>query len=121
MNPAEYEVVVGDALRRQREAVWFQILFAGAIVSVGVIALLVVHLLPHTLVPDDQKWLMSIGATFISTLCGFPVHQIVSSRGRIDALATLARLLAQAAVNNTPLDPRLEDAIWKTLNKALGI
>ena len=113
--------VVGDALRRQQGLVRFEIVFAVAIACTGVACVVVVHFLPHTLVPDDQKWLMSLGATFISTLCGFPLHALFTALGRISSLQILTRSLAQSAATNNPLDPRLEERVWKTFDKSLGL
>lgn len=120
MTSTEYSEFVEKALRRQQEAVRFQVFFASALVCLGLLALLIVNVLPHSFVADGEKLLMSVAATFISTLCGFPVHEISGARGRIDALETLARSLARATADGTSLDPRLEDRIWKTFDRALG-
>lgn len=121
MTSPEYLELIQEALRRQRGALRLQIIFAGTIVLFGIFAVLAAQIVPRTLVATDQKWLVTLGGTFISTLCGFPVHQISSGRERIGALETVARLLVHAAADKATLDPRLEDRIWRTLDKALGL
>jgi hypothetical protein len=113
--------VVDDALRRQQGLVRFQIVFAVVIACTGVACFVVVHFLPHSLVPDDQKWLMSLGATFVSSLCGFPLHALVTALGRISSLQILTRSLAQSAATNSPLDPWLEECVRKTFHKSLEL
>jgi len=121
MDLLEYEDVVKTALARQRAAVRTTLWYAIGIFALGVAAIIITHLVPHTLVPDDQRLLMTVGGTFISTLSGLPILQLNKDRDRIGALEILDRVLDRASASQSPLDVRLEERIWKTLDRSLGI
>ena len=116
MNSQDYAEVVDDALRRQRDTLRWYLLFAAGMVGLGMLIVVLVVITPRSVVPADQKWLMTLGGTFISSLCSFPLHQVTAARSRLGALGTLERLVVRAVARGELLDPRIEERVLKILD-----
>jgi len=115
MDTRDLTEVVEDARQRQRDTVRWYLFFAVGVLGVGIVILAIALFVPKSLVPADQKWLVTLGGTFITSLCSFPLHQVTAARNRLGTLGLLERLIDKAAARGEPVDPRIEERILKIL------
>lgn len=79
-----YVAFLDNAIRQQRVAVTFYVCHACTVIAVGLVAITIAFALGET-----YKWFLTIGATFVSALSGFPIKQLLDRRQRITGLAFL--------------------------------
>jgi len=108
----------------QRSTLRFHLGWAFGVVGLGVGAIALVQRAPGSAIPENLKWLLTIGGGFISSLSSFPLKEIFSRRDKITALVFLRHELARLQASATPVDApeiqRLEQRFWQFIDKSLG-
>jgi hypothetical protein len=123
MNLANHIDFLDRAIVSQRTAVRFHLCLACGVLLFGVMAIVVVHLLAGTVIPENLKWLLTLGGTFFSTLSSFPVKEIFSRRDKAAAIEFLLRELQQLSAQHAPEAEeveKLQARFWQFIDKSLG-
>ncbi|MBI3078709.1 MAG: hypothetical protein HYY85_17265 [Deltaproteobacteria bacterium] len=115
---------LNQAIASQRAALRFHVGLASGVVVLGLGAIVLVHLLAGSVIPDNLKWLLTLGGTFFSTLSGLPLKDIISRKDKVAALIFLRqefeRLQGSAAPADAQQFERLEQRFWQFVDKNLG-
>lgn len=123
MTVADYVGFLEQASRNQRSAQRFHIVLAIFVLIAGLIVIVAAQLLSGIVIPENQKGLISIGGTFISTLATFPVKLFTDRRDKILALDFLrnafGRLRSDADLQ-TDEGTRLIDRVSKLMDSSLA-
>jgi hypothetical protein len=122
------ESVLDQLIANQRSAVRYHLLFAIGIAALGVAVILASLVLSdkvEVLKGEGLKTLLSIGGGFVSSLSAFQIKGIVRRKENIGVFtmlkARLRKLTAQGAAVSQPERARIEELIWKVVEKtALG-
>jgi len=123
MNLANHIDFLDRAIVSQRAALRFHLGLACGVVLFGLVAIVVVHLLAGTAIPDNLKWLLTLGGTFFSTLSSFPVKEIFSRRDKVAAIEFLLREFKSLHEKDAPDAQeieRLQSRFWQFIDKNLG-
>ena len=110
-------------IEHQSRAIRWQLGFAAALLVFGLLLLLVAYLLPgQSETSPLNRTLLSASGALVSTLCAFPVKDLLARREKADLLRFLkAHLVALGHVDQARQAERdrVEAALWTTLTKAL--
>lgn len=113
-----------DAIDSQRTALRFHLILATGVIIAGLCAIVLTHLLTGSVIPENLKWLLTLGGGFLSTLSSFPLRDIFSRRDKVHALVFLRQELQRLQDAATPADPqqleRLQQRFWQFIDKCLG-
>ena len=123
MNVADYVGFLEQAARNQRSAQRFHLVLAVCVLVSGLVVIAAAQLLSGIVIPENQKGLISIGGTFISTLATFPVKQFTDRRDKILALEFLRNAfgrLHDEADLRTEEGSRLIDRVSKLMDASLA-
>lgn len=124
MDKADYVHFLEQAMSGQRMVQRFHVALASVVVVVGLAAIGGAHLLSGVLIPTDQKWLVTLGGSFVSTLSAFPIREIVDRRTRLSALQFLLdgfNRLSDRPVNAADASTGpLTERFWKLMDASLG-
>jgi hypothetical protein len=85
---------------------------------------MVVHLLAGTVIPENIKWLLTLGGTFFSTLSSFPLKEIFSRRDKAAAIEFLLQEFKKLSGQNAPSVEeveKLQARFWQFIDKSLGV
>lgn len=82
-------LLVNRIIHNQRSGLRFQLGLASAVVCLGLVLIALSQLLAGRMVPEDLKWLLTIGGTFFSSLSSFPIKEIFAKRDRLSLLEYL--------------------------------
>ncbi len=115
------------AISNQRAAARFQLLLAGGVFGLGLAWVVMSHILPHLLpgseILDDLRWPQTLGGAFVSTLPGFRLKDIFSTKDKVAALTFLLQEFQRLQKSTTPADleqlNRLEHRFWQFVDKNL--
>ncbi len=120
MELANYISFLRQAAESRRTAKRYHLIFAIAVVIVGLLAAGFAQLFG----PESLKWLATIGSTFISTLASFPLKELLKLRDRITALKFLKREFERlAAAKPQPPEEELThytEQFWKYIGTSLS-
>jgi len=117
------DALLDKFIEHQSRAIRWQLAFAVVLLVLGLLLLLVAHLLPDQAETSPlNKTLLSASGALISTLCAFPIKDLLARREKADLLRFLkAHLVAVGSIDPAPQGERdrVEAALWTTLTKAL--
>ena len=111
------------AIKSQRAALRFHLCLAWGVILFGLAAIVVVHLLAGTTIPDNLKWLLTLGGTFFSTLSSFPVKEIFSRKDKVTAIEFLVGEFKNLQEQDAPAAQeieKLEAHFWQFIDKSMG-
>ncbi|WP_347841474.1 hypothetical protein [uncultured Draconibacterium sp.] len=109
----DVELYIQKIILTYKSSIRFRVGFAVLIVSIGLLIILLnaFNLLDF---PGEIKSIISISGTLVSSVCAFPIKEIVDRRNQI-------RLINELSVqhkNSSGEDKkRLEELIWKFIEK----
>lgn len=112
------------AIKSQRTALRFHLCLACGVILFGLVAIVVVHLLSGTAIPENLKWLLTLGGTFFSTLSSFPVKEIFSRKDKVSAIEFLLREFKNFQEKDTPGAQEIEQLqarFWQFIDKSMGV
>jgi hypothetical protein len=114
---------LNQAIANQRASQRFHVSWALGVIGLGLSGIALVHLLAGRVIPDDLKWLLTLGSAFVSTLPGFPLI-LGTRRDKIAALIFLRQQCMHLQALGTQSDPkevdRMEQLLWQFVGKTLG-
>ncbi len=120
MELTNHIAFLDQAAKNQRSAQRYHLVFAVAIVALGLAVATVAQFSGQ----PNLKWLVTIGGTFASTLATFPLSELFRRRDRIMALAFLKRECNRlSAGTSEPAERDLayyEERIQKFIDTILG-
>jgi hypothetical protein len=113
-------------IQDQRKAIRFYVMFAAALVTVGVVVIIFAFLSPilfaeSSVIPDTFKGFFGLGGAFVSSLSTFQFKEVLNRREKIHAFETIK--MQMLSLQATPkskrgeAEKRLEELVWKVLEK----
>jgi hypothetical protein len=123
MTVADYVDFLERAARNQRAAQRFHAVLAACVVIAGVSVIAAAQLLGGAIIPENQKGLVSIGGTFISTLAALPIKQFADRRDKILALEFLRDAFGRLRSDSDLVSEegaRLVERITRLIDASLG-
>jgi hypothetical protein len=124
MNSISHIDFLNRAITGQRVALRFQVGIASGVVCLGLGVIVLAHLLSGKVLPENLKWLLTLGGTLFSTLSSFPLKDIFSRRDRVAALTFLRQEFERVQGSGMSADSQqvqqLEQRFWQFVDKTLG-
>ncbi len=124
MMPRDYIEFLVKSVSCQRTAQRIQLLFAVVIIVLGLCIIVVAHLLAWGPLPEEFRWVGTLGGTFLGTLSGFPLNELLSRRTKITSLEFLCNRFRSLERNGDGEDEhdvqRLVERFWKLVDANLG-
>lgn len=122
MSRVDYTSFLEKSIRDQRLTLRIQLALAIGVVALGIVGVTVAQVYSGKLIPVDQKWLLTLGGGFISTLSGFPIKQIADRRIKISALEFLKNAFRSLSDHDDALTSdeaaRLIERFWKLMDSS---
>jgi hypothetical protein len=125
------EDFLDQLIHNQRRAIRYYVMFVAGLVVLGILVIGLAFVSPAWLpqgasfVPDVIKGLFGIGGSFVLSLSGFQIKEILSRREKIQGFETLKGQLKN--LKGTPkaerarAQKRIEELMWKYIERtALG-
>lgn len=117
------EALLDRFIEHQSRAMQLHCVFAFGLAFLGVLLLCVAYFMPNqTENTILNKALLSISGTFVSSLCTFPVKELLNRKEKADLLRFLkSHVASMHAVTQDEQDDhaRIQEMLWGTLNKVL--
>ena len=109
----DVDLYIKQIIQTYKSSIRFRVGFAVFIIFAGllIIALNSFNILTF---PDQMKSLVSVSGTLISSVCAFPIKEIVDRRNRIKLINELSE---QHKISDGADKKKLEDLIWKFIEK----
>jgi len=118
------EQLLDQMIVSQQRAIRYYLLFAGGLIAVGLLIVILVYTLAGSLLPDVFKHLAGLGGGFISSLSALQIKEILVRKEKAEMFTTLKSRLAQfnqGQMSDEELNRRIDELIWKIVEKtALG-
>lgn len=114
---------LNKAVVSQKVAVRFHLFLACGVILLGVVIIVIVQVLSGTVIPDNLKWLLTIGGTFFSTLSSFPVKEIFNRKDKAAAIQFLLREFERINKERNPNTEEIEKLkarFWQFIDKSMG-
>ncbi len=109
----DVDLYIKQIIQTYKSSIRFRVGFAVLIIFAGLL-LIVLNSLSILTFPDQMKSLVSVSGTLISSVCAFPIKEIVDRRNRIKLISELSE---QHKISNGADKKKLEDLIWKFIEK----
>jgi hypothetical protein len=119
------EVFLNQLIANERRAIRDTLLFAGGLVLLGILVIILSPVLLKSFVPETVARLVGIGGAFISSLSAFQIKDILTRRGKVEMLVSLEQRLHAINLTHAPEDEsvnkHIDELVWKIVEKtALG-
>jgi hypothetical protein len=114
--------LVDTFIEQQSRAMLWHLVFALSLAMLGLLLLLVAFILPDQVESSPlNRQLLSASGAFISTLCAFPIRDLLARKEKADVLRFLKSRLSNlhTAQDEQVERDRIHELLWKTLNKVL--
>jgi len=109
----DVDLYINQIISTYKSSIRFRLGFAALIVFAGVLIILL-NAFNILAFPEQMKSLVSVSGTLVSSICAFPIKEIVDRRNRIK----LINVLSQQYKNSEGKDKqKLEELIWKFIEK----
>ncbi|MCK5729890.1 MAG: hypothetical protein KAH68_02370 [Draconibacterium sp.] len=109
----DVDLYIKQIIQTYKSSIRFRVGFAVLIIFAGLL-IIVLNSLSILTFPDQMKSLVSVSGTLISSVCAFPIKEIVDRRNRIKLISELSE---QHKISNGADKKKLEDLIWKFIEK----
>ncbi len=109
----DVDLYIGQIIQTYKLSIRFRIGFAVLIIFIG---LLIIFLNAFNILtfPNEMKSLVSVSGTLVSSVCAFPIKEIVDRKNRIKLISELS---AQHKHSKGADKKKLEELIWKFIEK----
>ena len=109
----DVDLYIKQIVQTYKSSIRFRVGFAALI---GFVGLLIIILNSFSILafPDEMKSLVSISGTLVSSVCAFPIKEIVDRRNRIKLINELS---SQYKTSEGDDKKKLEELIWKFIEK----
>jgi len=115
------ELYFEQFISSQRNAIKYYVIFAAGICLLGIIIIILGLSLPEDTVAEGIKTVFLIGGGFVSSLCGFPLKEIIARKDKIGIFSIMKKQLeVKIKDKNKPNEDevnRLREIMWKTIEK----
>ncbi len=109
----DVEAYIEKIILTYKSSIRFRIGFAGLIIFIGLLIILL-NGLKILSFPEELKSLITISGTLVSSICAFPIKEIVDRRNRIRLINELSE---QYKTSSGEEKNKLEELIWKFIEK----
>ena len=109
----DVDLYIKQIIETYKSSIRFRVGFAVFIVFAGLLIILLNSFNIFTF-PDQMKSLVSVSGTLVSSVCAFPIKEIVDRRNRIKLISELS---VQYKISEGADKKKLEDLIWKFIEK----
>lgn len=109
----DLDIYIEKIILTYKSSIRFRVGFAGLIIFIGLLIILL-NALNILAFPDELKSIVSISGTLVSSVCAFPIKEIVDRRNRICLISELSE---QHKRSNGADKKKLEELIWKFIEK----
>ena len=109
----DVDLYIQQIIQTYKSSIRFRIGFAVLIIFTGLIIILL-NSFDILAFPNEMKSLVSVSGTLISSVCAFPIKEIVDRRNRIKLISELSE---QHKISEGADKKKLEDLIWKFIEK----
>lgn len=109
----DFDLYIDKIIQTYKSSIRFRIGFAVLIVLVGII-IIILNALNILSFPDELKSIIGISGTLVSSICAFPIKEIVDRKNQIKLIAELSE---QHKIANANDKQKLEELIWKLIEK----
>jgi len=109
----DVDIYIEKIILTYKSSIRFRVGFAGLIIFIGLLIILLngLNILSF---PDELKSLITISGTLVSSVCAFPIKEIVDRRNRIQLISELSE---QYKTSSGADKKKLEELIWKFIEK----
>ena len=115
---------IKQIISKQRTALRFHVCLVCFVIALGGVIIAVVHILAGSVIPENLKWLLTMGGTFIASIGSIPTKDIFSRRDRIATLGFLKEEFEIVQANPKQPDTdylnQLVQRFWQLVDKLLG-
>lgn len=109
----DVELYINQIVLTYKSSIRFRVGFAALIVFIGVLIILL-NTFNVLAFPEQMKSLISVSGTLVSSICAFPIKEIIDRRNKIK----LVKVLSQQYKQSEGADKqKLEELIWKVIEK----
>ncbi|HYQ58495.1 MAG TPA: hypothetical protein VEP89_14235 [Draconibacterium sp.] len=109
----DVDLYIQKIISTYKSSIRFRVGFAVLIIASGLVIILL-NAFNILSFPDELKSLVSISGTLVSSVCAFPIKEIIDRRNQIK----LINELSDQYTHSTGKDKKkLEDLIWKFIEK----
>lgn len=109
----DVELYINQIILTYKSSIRFRVGFAALIIVVGLLIILL-NAFNILAFPEQMKSLVSVSGTLVSSVCAFPIKEIVDRRNKIK----LINMLSQQFKHSEGKDKqKLEELIWKFIEK----
>ncbi len=109
----DVDLYINQIIQTYKSSIRFRIGFAVIIVFAGLLIILL-NSFNILAFPNEMKSLVSVSGTLISSVCAFPIKEIVDRRNRIKLISELSE---QHKISVGADKKKLEELIWKFIEK----
>ncbi len=107
------DLYINQIIQTYKSSIRFRVGFAVIIVFAGLLIILL-NSFNILAFPNEMKSLVSVSGTLISSVCAFPIKEIVDRRNRIKLISELSE---QHKISVGADKKKLEELIWKFIEK----
>jgi hypothetical protein len=109
----DLDVYIHKIILTYKSSIRFRVGFAALIISLGLLIILlnVFNVLAFT---EQMKSVMSVSGTLVSSVCAFPIKEIVDRKNRIRLISELSEQYKHSSGADKK---KLEELIWKFIEK----
>lgn len=109
----ELDVYIDKIILTYKSSIRFRLGFAALIIFIGLLIILlnVFNVLAFT---EQVKSIVSVSGTLVSSVCAFPIKEIVDRKNRIRLISELSEQYKQSDGADKK---KLEELIWKFIEK----
>ena len=109
----DVDLYIKQIIETYKSSIRFRIGFAAVIIFAGLLIILL-NSFGILAFPAEMKSLVSVSGTLVSSVCAFPLKEIVDRRNRIKLISELSE---QHKISEGADKKKLEDLIWKFIEK----
>ncbi len=109
----DVDLYINQIIQTYKSSIRFRVGFAVIIVFAGLLIILL-NSFNILAFPNEMKSLVSVSGTLISSVCAFPIKEIVDRRNRIKLISELSE---QHKISVGADKKKLEELIWKFIEK----
>ncbi len=109
----DVNLYINQIIQTYKSSIRFRVGFAVIIVFTGLLIILL-NSFNILAFPNELKSLVSVSGTLVSSVCAFPIKEIVDRRNRIRLISELSD---QHKISVGADKKKLEDLIWKFIEK----
>ncbi|RIH67232.1 hypothetical protein D1164_02060 [Mariniphaga sediminis] len=109
----DIDLYIHQIILTYKSSIRFRIGFAVLIIFIGILIIMLNSFNILTF-PNEMKSLVSVSGTLVSSICAFPIKEIIDRRNRIKLIHELSE---QYKISEGKDKQKVEELIWKIIEK----